>query len=415
MAIGKPKRRRKRLLGRKGLLVRSGPLLGVLSILLVAAVGYVLLAAAWQAAASSYRFADLLVPRAIDVLVAAWLFWVGSAIGSFLNVVAWRVPRGKSINGWSHCPWCNARLSARDNWPVFGWIALRGRCRTCRLPISPRYPIVELCVGLTITVLGLAEFYSGGGNLPFVSEGGPHHPRQADGPLATPHLSLGLVVISLYHVVAISSAWALGLVRFDAHRLPRGLVIWVFLLAMGPLWIWPPLMVVPWQATVPEGWQPTSHYDAVLRLLTAIVAAALLARALARYLCPTADPKLDPTGSGTARLLDLTALLCVPAVVVGWQALLGVVLLSVIGAAILQRLARRFSEPGTVGSEREGLAWLAVCLPVGLAVQIAFWERLEAWLFWPSASSPPWVILVAAALLLVVPRCLTSRRALDSL
>lgn len=384
----------------------NGPLVGVLLALAIAAAGYVLLAAWWQSAVSDYRFADLLVPRLIDVLVTAWLFWIGSAIGSFLNVVAWRVPRGKSISGLSHCPWCNTRLSARDNWPVFGWLALRGRCRTCRLPISPRYPIVELCVGLTITVLGLAELYTGGSNLPFAATGEPHHPPHAHGPLATPPMSFGLVAVSLYHIVAVSCGWALGLVRFDGHRLPRGLVSCVFLLVMGPLWIWPPLMVVPWQATVPEAWQPTSHFDAALRLLTAVVAAAVLARAMARYLCPTADPKLDPTGGGTGRLLDLTAMLCIPAVVVGWQALLGVVLLAVlVGGAVMRRYAV-VREPA-LGSD--GLAWLAVSLPVALAVQVAFWETLEEWLLWPAAGSPPWVILLAAGLLLVAPLWLRVR------
>ena len=116
-------------------------------------------------------------------------------------------------------------------------------------------------------------------------------------------MSASLIAVTLYHAIAISSGWALGLVRFDGHRLPRGLVTCVFLLVMGPLWVWPPLMVVPWQMTVPEGWQPTDHLDAAMRLLTALVAAAVVARAFARYLCPTADPKLDPTGSGTGRLL----------------------------------------------------------------------------------------------------------------
>lgn len=382
------------------------PLAGVLLALAIAAASYVVLAAWWQSQVSDYRFADLLVPRLIDVLVAGWLFWIGSAIGSFLNVVAWRVPRGKSISGLSHCPWCNTRLSARDNWPVFGWLALRGRCRTCRLPISPRYPIVELCVGLTITLLGLAELYSGGDNLPFAAALGPHPHPHAQGPLATPPMSAGLIAVALYHVLAISSGWALGLVRFDGHRLPRGLVTCVFLLVMGPLWIWPPLMVVPWQATVPEAWQPTSHLDAAMRLLTAVVAAAVVARAMARYLCPTADPKLDPTGGGTGRLLDLTALLGVPAVVVGWQALLGVALLAVLlGGAML----RRYGSLRERSLGADGLAWLAVTLPVALVVQVAFWETLEKWLYWPGAGSPPWVILLAGGLLLVAPLWLRVR------
>jgi leader peptidase (prepilin peptidase)/N-methyltransferase len=135
--------------------------------------------------------------------------------------------------------------------------------------------------------------------------------------------------------------------------------------------------------------------DALVRVLTALVAATLVARVLVRYLCPTADPKLDPMGRGTARLLDLTAMLCIPAVVVGWQALIGVVLLAVL---IAWRLRNRFSP------QASGLSWFAVALPVAFSLQLLFWRPLEQLIYWPSSQSPPWVILLGLALLLVVPR-----------
>jgi leader peptidase (prepilin peptidase)/N-methyltransferase len=73
----------------------------------------------------------------------------GLVIGSFLNVVVWRVPRGESVvQPPSHCPRCNTRLAARDNIPVLSWLILRGRCRTCHEPISVRYPLVELATGV---------------------------------------------------------------------------------------------------------------------------------------------------------------------------------------------------------------------------------------------------------------------------
>ena len=69
----------------------------------------------------------------------------GLLIGSFLNVVAYRFPRGESIV-WpgSHCPKCGTPIKPYDNIPVLGWLLLRGRCRSCREAISPRYPLVEL-------------------------------------------------------------------------------------------------------------------------------------------------------------------------------------------------------------------------------------------------------------------------------
>src|SRR4051812_26031244 len=65
-------------------------------------------------------------------------------IGSFLNVVAWRMPRGESLaHPGSHCPGCDHPVRPYDNLPVLSWLVLRGRCRDCREPISARYPIVE--------------------------------------------------------------------------------------------------------------------------------------------------------------------------------------------------------------------------------------------------------------------------------
>ena len=79
----------------------------------------------------------------------------GACIGSFLNVVAWRLPREESLI-WpgSHCPRCGADLAWFENIPVLGWLILRGRCRHCHQPIAARYPLVEsLCAGLWVAVL----------------------------------------------------------------------------------------------------------------------------------------------------------------------------------------------------------------------------------------------------------------------
>src|SRR3954469_12930944 len=70
---------------------------------------------------------------------------LGLLIGSSLNVVIWRVPRGESIvRPPSHCPGCDRPIAPRDNIPVISWLLLRGRCRGCGVRISVRYPAVEL-------------------------------------------------------------------------------------------------------------------------------------------------------------------------------------------------------------------------------------------------------------------------------
>lgn len=79
--------------------------------------------------------------------VAAGLF--GLVVGSFLNVLAHRLPRGESVVfPASHCPACGAGILARDNIPVVSWLLLGGRCRTCGGPISARYPMLELTNGV---------------------------------------------------------------------------------------------------------------------------------------------------------------------------------------------------------------------------------------------------------------------------
>jgi leader peptidase (prepilin peptidase) / N-methyltransferase len=68
----------------------------------------------------------------------------GLIIGSFLNVVAYRLPRGESVAfPGSHCPSCDTPIKPYDNVPVFSWLWLRGRCRSCNTSISARYPVVE--------------------------------------------------------------------------------------------------------------------------------------------------------------------------------------------------------------------------------------------------------------------------------
>lgn len=81
---------------------------------------------------------------------------LGLAIGSFLNVVIYRVPAGESIvSPPSKCPHCGAEIRNRHNVPVLGWLMLRGKCYDCKAPISPRYPVVEALTGVLFAVVTL--------------------------------------------------------------------------------------------------------------------------------------------------------------------------------------------------------------------------------------------------------------------
>lgn len=88
---------------------------------------------------------DILANLPIILIV----FAIGSSFGSFINVVAYRIPAGLSVlHPPSRCPRCLHRLGIQENVPVLGWMWLRGRCRHCHSPISSRYPLVEGMTGL---------------------------------------------------------------------------------------------------------------------------------------------------------------------------------------------------------------------------------------------------------------------------
>jgi leader peptidase (prepilin peptidase)/N-methyltransferase len=87
------------------------------------------------------------LPADLPIGLAVFIF--GLLIGSFLNVVIYRVPLHESIVfPGSHCPNCNTEIKAYDNIPVFGYLWLGGKCRSCKISISPLYPLVELLVGV---------------------------------------------------------------------------------------------------------------------------------------------------------------------------------------------------------------------------------------------------------------------------
>jgi len=132
---------------------------------------------------------------------------LGLPIGSFLNVVAYRVPNGLSVvRPASACPGCGHEIRARDNVPVLSWLVLRGRCRDCAMRISPRYPIVEALTGLAFVLVALLL--------------APAIATAQTGPeLAAAILQL----VAFLYLAAISIA--LTAIDLDVHRLPDAIVL----------------------------------------------------------------------------------------------------------------------------------------------------------------------------------------------
>ena len=130
----------------------------------------------------------------------------GLMVGSFLNVVIYRVPIGKSIvYPASACPNCGSGIHAYDNVPVLSWLALRGKCRNCAEPISARYPMVELGTGLLFFVVALPLAGHVAAVQPTVNT-----------------VASGLVLVAYLYLAAISVA--LTFIDIEHHRLPNAIV-----------------------------------------------------------------------------------------------------------------------------------------------------------------------------------------------
>lgn len=100
-----------------------------------------------------------LIQTLFDVMQLAFAFAFGACLGSLVNVLAYRMPRGLGVvTPPSRCTNCGTKLTWRENFPVFGWLLLRGKCRFCKSPISPEYPIVETIVGILFALVYVVLF-----------------------------------------------------------------------------------------------------------------------------------------------------------------------------------------------------------------------------------------------------------------
>lgn len=138
-------------------------------------------------------------------MVIALCALIGLIVGSFLNVVIWRLPRSQSVvSPPSACPQCSQRIRPYDNIPVLSWLLLRGRCRHCHTRISARYPLVET---LTAALFAVTAWVIG------------------------PEVEL----IAFLYLAAISVA--LAMIDLDTHRLPNKIVLPGYIIAPALLTI----------------------------------------------------------------------------------------------------------------------------------------------------------------------------------
>jgi len=172
-------------------------------------------------------------------LIVLWLTAVGGAIGSFLNVVVYRLPLGISlIDPPSHCPTCKRRIRWYDNLPVIGWIVLRGRCRDCGGPISIRYPLVEAFTAAMFGALATVEHFSQGANLPARAV------EVAEGITLSGLSGTQLYGVYLYHLLLLCTLLSAGLIEFDGKRPPPRLFVAALAVGFAAPIFWPLLRPV---------------------------------------------------------------------------------------------------------------------------------------------------------------------------
>jgi leader peptidase (prepilin peptidase)/N-methyltransferase len=161
-----------------------------------------------------------------DLTYILFLFVLGAAVGSFLNVVVWRLPRDESlVTPPSHCPKCSHRLAWFDNIPIFGWLLLRGKCRYCQTPISIRYPIVELATALLFVLFYVLFFLFQIGPCPahllagFTLNIQDHWPLLALYLFAASALLASSLIDAELFIIPIEIPWLLAIVAIISHAI----------------------------------------------------------------------------------------------------------------------------------------------------------------------------------------------------
>lgn len=194
--------------------------------------------------------------RCGEAMVTACFFALGANIGSFLNVVVWRMPLGKSIvHGDSRCPVCSTKIASRDNIPIFGWLGLGGQCRACGTEISPRYPTVEAITGIVFLLLYFVELISGGANLP------GREINMYRGVLwIIMYPRWDLIGLYLYHCYLLCVLLVMTLLALDRKQIPRRLLIFTFFVAIGLPFAFPDLALVPASRLATAGWMSSALF-----------------------------------------------------------------------------------------------------------------------------------------------------------
>lgn len=246
-----------------------------------------------------------MLPDAIGWFFVVWLTVVGGAVGSFLNVVVYRLPAGISlIHPLSHCPICKHPIRWHDNIPVFGWIFLRGRCRDCSCPIPIRYPLIEALTAAMFGIPAVVLHLTQGTYLPCRTV------EVAEGIFLGMSSPLQWYCIYAFQMMLLCTLLCAALIEYDRKRPPLRLFIPAFAIGVIAPLFWPMLRPVPACPHIP------ADLSGALDGLSGVAAGALLGGA-AWLIARIAGRRSNVAERHPAGLFF--CLLCV-GLYLGWQA-----------------------------------------------------------------------------------------------
>lgn len=311
------------------------------------------------------KWAHRILLRSCEFALVAWFFYFGASIGSFLNVVAWRVPAGRTIVfGGSKCPFCDTHLGFIDNTPILGWLCLQGKCRTCRLPIATRYLWIEVAVGAAFTWLALWQLVRGGANL-------PHWTSQARVGLINIVLDPHWPMIGIYLIHAILFAMLIMLATANMSNKPFPvfpIVLIGFGLASSKI-IDPSLDLVSWQK--PFSKLGLTGYGPFANPAMSVVVGGLAGGLLGWISAFAYARKL---GAAVGRHWALQCFLI--AVVLGWQSGVIIVMLSLIAYSVVRTLVLSIRPRRSDEIQANQSLMLNICFILSAVAHHSFWIQI---------------------------------------
>ncbi len=245
----------------------------------------------------------------IHILTMGWMFFLGGCLASFLNVVAWRVPRGRGITGSSHCSACQNRLKFRDNMPFIGWLRNAGHCSQCGSEISVRYLIAEIVLGTIFLTLGSVVFLTGAANWPIEEI---LQPAGFEHLLFSPNWDVILVLV--WQLTLVCFLFTFVLIESEGMKVPASIVAAGLCFACVMTLLQPDVWLVLWRQPI-FLWQSgqIAILDRALNLLFGVGVGHMVGRAT-RW----------ATDSSTGRSSGAVVGLSFVGMFLGWQAALAI-------------------------------------------------------------------------------------------